>query len=69
MKAQKDAGLLKAGGDRPTKEEIRRVAGKPIEKQITLADAGIDKNLADRARTQIRFEFTPGVGQRARGRL
>lgn len=50
MAAQREAGLLKAGGDRPTQEEIRRVADKPIEKSITLAEAGIDKNLADRAR-------------------
>jgi hypothetical protein len=48
MKAQKEAGLMADGGDAMK----ARVAKKPevAEAKITLAEAGIDKNLADRAR-------------------
>jgi phage N-6-adenine-methyltransferase len=42
MVAQRDAGHLQHGG--------ARVFPEPLEKPITLAEAGIDKNLADRAR-------------------
>lgn len=45
MKAQKDAGHMKQGGDRKSK-----VRDEPLNRPITLEQAGIDKNLADRAR-------------------
>jgi phage N-6-adenine-methyltransferase len=48
MAAQREAGLLsKGGGDQKSEH---RVLEKPIDAPITLAEAGIDKNLADRAR-------------------
>ncbi len=51
MKAQKDAGLMAAGAPKGNQNASKqRVAEKPIEAPITLADVGIDKNLADRAR-------------------
>jgi len=46
MAAQRDAGLLANGGDAMR----ARVIKKPEESPPTLAEAGIDKNLADRAR-------------------
>lgn len=48
MAMQRDAGLLATGGDAAK----ARVAEKPerIDQKITLSEAGIDKNLADRAR-------------------
>lgn len=48
MAAQRDAGLLGAGGDMGKNQHEAWVADKP--KPPTLAEAGIDKNLADRAR-------------------
>lgn len=50
MAAQREAGLLANGGDAMK----ARVETKPEvdEQKITLAEAGIDKNLADRARGQ-----------------
>ena len=46
MEAQREAGLMADGGDAMR----ARVTGKPEVAPITLAEAGIDKNLADRAR-------------------
>lgn len=48
MAMQRDAGLLATGGDAAK----ARVAEKPelLDQKITLSEAGIDKNLADRAR-------------------
>lgn len=46
MAGQRDAGLLANGGDAMR----ARVTEKPEVSPITLAEAGIDKNLADRAR-------------------
>lgn len=43
MAAQREAGLLKAGNPNGFSEN-------PLGKPVTLAEAGIDKNLADRAR-------------------
>ena len=48
MAAQRDAGMLKAGGDTGSNQHQAWVDNGP--KAITLADAGIDKHLADRAR-------------------
>lgn len=46
MAAQREAGLLANGGDAMR----ARVVEKPEVSPITLSEAGIDKNLADRAR-------------------
>lgn len=43
MTAQREAGLLRAGNPNGFSEN-------PLDKPVTLAEAGIDKNLADRAR-------------------
>lgn len=48
MQAQRETvGLNSGGGDR---KSDRRVEDKPTDPRPTLAEAGIDKNLADRAR-------------------
>lgn len=49
MAAQRDAGLMSQGG-RPQKTGLDENPVYVTEKPIALAEAGIDKNLADRAR-------------------
>jgi len=46
VKARREAGLMKVGNP----EFPNGSRENPLEKPITLAEAGIDKNLADRAR-------------------
>ncbi len=48
MAAQRNAGLMNGGGGDQKSEH--RVEQKPSDIRPTLAEAGIDKNLADRAR-------------------
>ena len=48
MRDQRDAGLLNRGGG--DQKSDHRVLTKPGDSPITLAEVGIDKTLADRAR-------------------
>jgi hypothetical protein len=57
MKAQKEAGLLAKGAPKGNQNAAKqKVSGKPVESPITLAEVGIDKGLADRARKYAAVE-------------
>lgn len=51
IREQKEAGMMANGAPKGNQNAAKqRVVGKPIDSPITLAEVGIDKNLADRAR-------------------
>jgi hypothetical protein len=50
MRAQRDADLLKPGGDGSNQYASNGLETNPLQKRITLSEVGIAKNLADRAR-------------------
>lgn len=71
MAAQRDAGLLKPGGDGSNQYVSNGLGENPLQKNITLAEVGIDKNLADRARKTAAIPETEfeGIVQEWRDRI
>ncbi len=50
MEAQRDAGLMANGGEHGGRAKTDGLRENPSNANPTLSEAGIDKNLADRAR-------------------